>query len=217
MKIPNENCQNIATPFIFKWRGLIMAVVTAIILAAAKPTLVTCCWGIGFVLLGELLRSWALGWTGEHTRSQELMASFLVTGGPYKYIRNPLYLGNILNGFGVMVAASGAMSYLGTAALWAFGLLSLYMVYASCIIAEEAFLAMRFGDLFFRYRAVTPTIVPRWGDYLDFISSFFNFSSCTDVQYEGRGFFSWQSLKFEYSTWGWIIAVWSCLFIKAFM
>ncbi|MGM9998227.1 MAG: methyltransferase family protein [Candidatus Bruticola sp.] len=217
MKIPNENCPKIAPPFIFKWRGLIMAAVTAVILVAAKPTLVACCWGACLATLGELLRSWALGWTGEHTRSQELKASFLVTGGPYKYVRNPLYLGNILNGLGVLVAAVGDMPCVGAVALWIFGILSLYIVYASCIISEEAFLAMRFGDIFFRYRAVTPTILPRWGQYLNFISSFFNSSSHTDVKADGEGFFSWQSLKFEYSTWGWLIAVWSLLLAKIYM
>ena len=214
MKIPDKN-KNMVAPFIFKWRGLIMAIITTIILFAARPTLVSCCWGIALVVVGELLRSWALGWTGEHTRSQELKASFLVTGGPYKYIRNPLYLGNILNGCGVMLAACGELSLLGCLLVWLLGSISLYVVYASCIISEEAFLAVRFGEIFFNYRAQTPTILPRLRTIPEFLKSF----CCPNSRPEGcsseSGLFSWQALKFEYSTWGWLVVVWLFLFFRA--
>lgn len=215
MKIP-DNSKKVVPPFIFKWRGLIMAIVTAAILMAACPTVMSCCCGIALAILGETLRSWALGWTGEHTRSQELKAAFLVTSGPYKYIRNPLYLGNILTGCGVMIASCGALSLGDSLAIWLLGSLSLYIVYASCIISEEDFLAARFGDIFSKYKAHTPVLLPNWRSLPEFVRSFFYSTSVAngDKCCEGESF-SWKSLRFEYSTWGWLIFVWLFLFMKA--
>ncbi|MGN0011771.1 MAG: methyltransferase family protein [Candidatus Bruticola sp.] len=215
MKIPDQE-KRMEPPFIFKWRGLIMAIVAAIILLVARPTVVSCCCGIVLAILGEVLRSWALGWTGEHTRSQELKASFLVTNGPYKYIRNPLYLGNILTGCGVMTASCGALPLWGCLGIWLLGSLSLYIVYASCIISEEAFLAVRFGNIFFNYKACTPAILPCWRSVPMLVKSFFcsnsapNNNTCCEEEY-----FSWKSLRFEYSTWGWLTLVWLFLFVRA--
>lgn len=207
--------KKVASPFIFKWRGLIMAVVTAIILIAARPTVSSCCWGIMLAIFGETLRSWALGWTGEHTRSQELKASFLVTNGPYKYIRNPLYLGNILTGCGVMVASCGSLSLAASLGMWLLGASSLYVVYASCIVSEEAFLALRFGEIFLNYKARTPAILPCWSSIPEFVRSFIRFNSTSNsgtcCEEES---FSWKSLRFEYSTWGWLILVWLFLFVR---
>lgn len=214
MRIPDKN-KKMVPPFIFKWRGLIMAVATAVILIVARPTVGSCCWGIVLAILGELLRSWALGWTGEHTRSQELKASFLVTGGPYRYVRNPLYLGNILTGCGVMLASCGSLSWTASLGVWLWGAFSLYVVYASCIVSEEAFLAVRFGEIFFNYKAQTPTILPRWRSLPELIRNFCYADSVSDCTHSEGNFFSWKSLSFEYSTWGWLVFVWLFLFLRA--
>lgn len=56
-------------------------------------------WGIGLVVagLGVAVRSWAAGYL--------IKSKALITGGPYAYVRNPLYLGRVLIGSGVCIAA----------------------------------------------------------------------------------------------------------------
>lgn len=212
----SERIIKAAPLFIFKWRGLIMAVVAAIILMVARPTVSSWGWGAILALIGEALRSWALGWTGEHTRSQELKANFLVTSGPYRYVRNPLYLGNILTGCGVMLAASGALPFWALGGVWLLGILSLYVVYYSCIISEEAFLADHFGDIFLSYQERTPSLLPRLYSIPSLIREGIgpNPAACEATCGEGESF-SWKALRFEYSTWGWLILVWGFLFIRA--
>ena len=216
MKIPNKNYE-VSPPFIFKWRGLIMAAAAAGVLAAAAPTLNSCAVGFAAVLSGELLRLWALGWTGEHTRSQELKAPQLVTGGPYRFVRNPLYLGNIISALGVLAAAAGAMPAFSVFCMFACGAVVLYLVYASCIISEEAFLAIRFGDIFFDYRAATPAILPRCSDLVRIFtgqeSEAFRLGSASCA--EGDPSFRWQALRFETSTLIWLTLVCSFLLCRA--
>lgn len=55
-------------------------------------------WGIGLVVagLGVGVRSWAAGYL--------IKSKALITGGPYAYVRNPLYLGRVLIGSGMCIA-----------------------------------------------------------------------------------------------------------------
>lgn len=55
-------------------------------------------WGVGLVVagLGISVRSWAAGYL--------IKSKALITGGPYSYVRNPLYLGRVLIGTGMCIA-----------------------------------------------------------------------------------------------------------------
>jgi len=51
-------------------------------------------WGIPLVVLGEALRTWAAG----HLLKDER----LTVGGPYAFVRDPLYLGSLLSALGFL-------------------------------------------------------------------------------------------------------------------
>lgn len=55
------------------------------------------------ILLGEALRIWAVAYAGSVTRTRIGKLGHLVTEGPYAYVRNPIYWGNILIACGILL------------------------------------------------------------------------------------------------------------------
>jgi len=80
----------------------------------------------------------------------------LLTGGPFRYCRNPMTLGTILAYLGIAVAA-GTVAGAGFVA----GLAGLLVVYLKRL--EEGELAERFGEAYLAYRRDVPFIIPRLG------------------------------------------------------
>ena len=77
-----------------------------------------------------------------------------VADGPYRYVRNPMYVGamGVLGGYGLIVG-SGAVLILAAAA----GLLA----HAFVVLVEEPSLARRFGDGYRRYTRSVNRWLPR--------------------------------------------------------
>ena len=75
----------------------------------------------------------------------------LIPGGPYRYTRNPMYVGMTLIQAGIGIALGN---------LWILLLLvpTLWILRRSVIEKEEAYLERKFGDSYLRYRAS----VRRW-------------------------------------------------------
>lgn len=71
-------------------------------------------------------------------------ASALVTGGIYRFTRNPMYLGMLL-------VLAGWAVWLGNAAAWLGLPVSMALLTRLQILPEERILAERFGDEFRRY------------------------------------------------------------------
>ena len=115
---------------------------------------------IALVLLGLALRAWSGGCAGAHTRKATIEAPRLITGGPYAFVRNPIYLASIVLGLG-MVGLLGDPWMLGLyVAVFIF-------LYTSIVPAEEAFLRRTFPEEFARYCAQVPRMIPRlrpWPD-----------------------------------------------------
>jgi protein-S-isoprenylcysteine O-methyltransferase Ste14 len=112
----------------------------------ARPTAASISIGLAVGALGLLLRAAAAG----HIRKNDLLA----TTGPYRYTRNPLYLGSTLLAAGFLIAGRDWLTAIGAAALLA-------GIYLPVIRREESFLEARFGDDFRRYCARVPRFVPR--------------------------------------------------------
>lgn len=110
---------------------------------------------LGLVFAGLGLRAWAAGCAGRHTREARIEAPRLITGGPYAYVRNPIYLASIVLGFGMV-------GLVGDPWLLAMHVGVCVLLYAGIVPAEEEFLRGKFGTDYVRYCAGVPRLWPRW-------------------------------------------------------
>ena len=112
----------------------------------------------GFViaLLGQALRFYTLGVVLEGTSGQgnTLRADTLNTRGPYSFVRNPLYVGNLGIVLGLLLIANDPWVY-------AIGLVFFFGEYFFIIRAEENFLRAKFGAEFDDFCKKVPRWVPR--------------------------------------------------------
>lgn len=153
----NENLR----AFVFKNRGLLLSLPAVILAACGRPSALSVALGLPLALAGELVRCWAVGYSGVTTRHDAVTAPKLVTGGPYAYVRNPLYLGNFITATGFAIGFTGRNAPLARAVLAAGALLAMGAVYATIVPHEEAFLHSQFGEEFERYCERVPRIIPQ--------------------------------------------------------
>ena len=100
-----------------------------------------------------LLRTWASAYLQSNVvHDMKLHADTLVADGPYRFVRNPLYLGNLLLALGMGVMASR----LGFVVMVLGNLFVLYRL----IGREEAQLLASQGESFRRYLNAVPRLVP---------------------------------------------------------
>jgi protein-S-isoprenylcysteine O-methyltransferase Ste14 len=147
--------------FVFKNRGLLLSLPAAILACCGRPSARSVALGLPLALSGELIRCWAVGYSGVTTRNDALTAPKLVTGGPYAYVRNPLYLGNSLTAAGFAIAFTGKNSPLARFALIAGSVGAMAALYSAIVPHEEAFLRAQFGEEFDRYCERVPRVVPQ--------------------------------------------------------
>ncbi|MGB0651780.1 MAG: methyltransferase family protein [Thermoplasmatota archaeon] len=99
------------------------------------------------VSLGLVAVVWALSEQMKRGNNPEVNAPTvaLVASGPYRYSRNPVYVG-------FLVAQVGCAIVLGT--IWGLGsvLLSAYLIHRYVVLPEEAMMADRFGETYEQYR-----------------------------------------------------------------
>jgi protein-S-isoprenylcysteine O-methyltransferase Ste14 len=107
--------------------------------------------GLSCIVVGEFFRFWGVMHAGILTRTRKKKLRTLITSGPFRRMRNPLYVGNILLG-----AGAGLLSgiwWLGPIAA-VFG----FIQYTFIVRYEERLLETAFGQEYRDYMAG----VPRW-------------------------------------------------------
>lgn len=108
----------------------------------------------GFLILaaGQALRFWAAGYIPKY-RTEVIGAPILVTWGPFRWIRNPLYAGNFIMGAGWSLMVGWAWVAAFTAAF--------LLLYCLIVIpAEEEFLESKFGGSYRSYKSKVPALFP---------------------------------------------------------
>ena len=109
------------TNFICRWRVRAGTLGTLGVIIFARPAWMPLLAGFGLSLIGLGLRAWAAG----HLRKEKVLA----VSGPYRWTRNPLYLGSLLIGAAMAV---GSWSW-GAAAILA----AYFLVFYPVVIIEE--------------------------------------------------------------------------------
>jgi protein-S-isoprenylcysteine O-methyltransferase Ste14 len=147
--------------FIFKNRGLLLSLPAVALAVRGKPSSGSIALGLPIAIAGELIRCWAVGYSGETTRNDVVTARKLVTAGPYAYVRNPLYIGNFVTAAGFAIAFTGRNCPFMRSLLVGGSLAAMIAVYAAIVPHEEAFLRSEFPDEFERYCELVPRVIPR--------------------------------------------------------
>jgi len=102
------------------------------------------------IVAGEMLRMWAAG----HLQKEKV----LTTGGPYRWIRNPLYLGSFMISIGF---------YLIMGSTWILMVILAYfgLFYFPVVRYEEKILSAKFPEEYLSYADAIPAFFPtlrRW-------------------------------------------------------
>jgi protein-S-isoprenylcysteine O-methyltransferase Ste14 len=131
-----------------RWRVQLGFCFAIAALLCARPTWRSYVTFLPLVAAGVMLRAWARGHLDRAER--------VCTGGPYRLMRHPLYVGSFLMGLGVTLMALP----------W--GFLPVYtavflVMYVPKALREEAYLAGRFGDAYAVYASAVGAVLPHFG------------------------------------------------------
>ncbi len=101
--------------------------------------------GIALLAAGSALHFWSKGCLEQNQK--------LVTSGPYRFSRNPFYLANLLIDLGLCCVIGRIWIAVPYVVLW-------WLAYRETIRLEEARLEALFPDVFERYVAAVPRLIP---------------------------------------------------------
>ena len=116
-------------------------------------TIVVLLLGILFAFAGAALRTWGTAYLSPAIVQDSAMhGEGVVAAGPYRHLRNPLYLGTLLHTFALalLMPPSGAI----------FCILAVFLFQLRLIASEESFLTAKLGEPYLAYCAKVPRLVP---------------------------------------------------------
>jgi protein-S-isoprenylcysteine O-methyltransferase Ste14 len=110
--------------------------------------------GAAMAVAGEAIRLWGVRHIGTISRTRSDRLGPLVAAGPFAYVRNPLYVGNMLLWTGLALA--GRLVWLAPVVI-----ALLAIEYHAIVLWEEQLLAERLGSAYREYAAIVPRWLPR--------------------------------------------------------
>ena len=122
-------------------------------LGFSAATITVLAFGILAALTAAALRTWGAAYLGAAiVQDANMHGERIIAAGPYRHLRNPLYLGTFIHTFALalLMPPSGAI----------FTILAIGLFQLRLIAAEEVFLANKHGDSYRAYCAQVPAIVP---------------------------------------------------------
>ena len=122
-------------------------------LSFSTSTLTVLVLGILFAFAGAFIRTWGTAYlTPSVVQDGAMHGEGIIAAGPYRYLRNPLYLGTFLHTFSLalLMPPSGAL----------FCILAIGLEQLRLINGEEPFLTAKLGEPYLAYSAKVPRILP---------------------------------------------------------
>ena len=137
---------------LLEWLPLEISRLGLIRFTVATPVVIVA--GSLIAFIGAVLRIWGSAWLGHGVvLNGQMQGASLTADGPYRYVRNPLYLGVacMIAAFALLMPASGAL----------FVLVAVPLLLFSLILGEEAFLTAQIGEPYRIYQRSVPRLFPR--------------------------------------------------------
>jgi protein-S-isoprenylcysteine O-methyltransferase Ste14 len=116
-------------------------------------TIVVLLLGIIWALKGAIVRTWGTAYLSPSVVQDHAMhGEGIIAAGPFRYVRNPLYLGNLFHTFALalLMPPTGAV----------FCILAIGIFQLRLIAAEESFLTAKLGEPYLAYCAQVPRLIP---------------------------------------------------------
>jgi len=137
---------------LLEWLALELSRTGLVSFTVATPVVIAC--GALIAGLGAVLRIWGSAWLGHGVVLHgQMQAGTLMAGGPYRHVRNPLYLGLwcVIAALALLMPATGAL----------FVFLAVPLLLFWLILGEEAFLTAQIGEPYRAYLRSVPRLLPR--------------------------------------------------------
>ena len=141
--------------FLFRRRSWTPWAPIMLFLLLARPTAASLLTGAALIGVGEAIRIWANAHIGGVSRTRGGQpGARLIVSGPFAYMRNPLYAGNLFLTLGAAWMSGRLWLLAAAAALFA-------AQYIPVVCWEESRLREKFGAAYAQYCAQTPRWIPR--------------------------------------------------------
>jgi protein-S-isoprenylcysteine O-methyltransferase Ste14 len=122
-------------------------------LSFSNATILVLLLGILCAFIGASLRTWGSAYLNPSiVQSGAMHGAAIIAAGPYRYLRNPLYLGTLFHTFALalLMLPSGAI----------FTIIAITLFQLRLIASEESFLTAKLGEPYVAYCAKVPRLIP---------------------------------------------------------